>query len=333
MKLKYLICSFLLITCSMNVSSIVAQDNFELPVIKGSVLAAEQKSGYDEAAFFVPNEEDLEEMTERYKEGKLTRAVYLLEKGQSPLFALRNYQEAFSKLGEITEVYSCRSGNCLRKLTVDYVWAEDKGRRMPSIDESIDFRMLGSTNFQDEQQYWYAIIKSDKSTYNVSVAAVIRNDYGVGRYDNNDEGRVLIYVQVVEYSDFKSDFEYFEADEIQSSINESGHIALSGLFFDTGSDQLTAESSPALNEIAKAMEASPQLQLYVVGHTDNVGSAAANQDLSARRAKSVAASLVQNYGINSDRLVSVGVGLAAPVTSNKTEEGRALNRRVELVER
>ena len=105
------------------------------------------------------------------------------------------------------------------------------------------------------------------------------------------------------------------------------------MFFDTGNDQLTAESAPALGEIAKALIALPELKLYVVGHTDNVGSIASNQDLSNRRAKSVAANLVKDYGVASDRLVPIGVGLAAPVTSNKTEEGKALNRRVELVER
>lgn len=337
MKVKYFTRNILLLFCSVITSSVIAAGSADIPKIKGSVLIAEDRSDYAEGVFFAAKDEKSNRVIERFKEGKSTRLIYLLQKGQSPLFALRNYQEAFAKLGEVTKVYSCKSGKCWKYLTTQHVWKSNSGRQIKPNTDSIKLNaFLKQSLFQNGQSYWTAIIKSDKSTYTVSVHSVIRSDYAQGerRGDLGIEiGQAIIYVQVIEYSDFESDLEYIKASEIQSGITKSGHIALSGLYFDTGRDQLTAESAPALGEISKALKAAPELKLYVVGHTDNVGSASSNQDLSARRAKSVAANLVKDYGIDSARFVSIGVGLAAPVTSNKTEEGKALNRRVELVER
>lgn len=338
MKIKYLIRNILLVTCIANFSSTIAAGVTDIPQIKGSQLIAENRSDYAQGVFFGPDLQDgKKKLVERFAEGKSTRLIYLLQKEQSPLFALRNYQEAFSKLGEVTEIYSCKSGECWRSLTEIQVWARNSGRRIKSNSDSIKLdEFLSRALYHEGQTYWHAVVKSDKSTYTVSVHSVIRSDYAQDKERGKlgiDVGQAILNVQVIEYSDFESDLEFVKASEIESGIIKSGHIALSGLFFDTGNDQLTAESAPALGEIAKALKASPKLKVYVVGHTDNVGSVTSNQDLSARRAKSVAASLVNDYDIASDRLVSIGVGLAAPVTSNSTEEGKALNRRVELVQR
>ncbi len=74
-----------------------------------------------------------------------------------------------------------------------------------------------------------------------------------------------------------------------------------------------------------------ELKIAVVGHTDNVGNHKDNMRLSKRRANAVVAELVKNYGIDSSRLLAAGAGFLAPISSNETKEGRALNRRVELV--
>jgi outer membrane protein OmpA-like peptidoglycan-associated protein len=95
---------------------------------------------------------------------------------------------------------------------------------------------------------------------------------------------------------------------------------------------MRADSAPTMEEIAKLMRANPQTRLRVVGHTDDHGAAAYNLDLSKRRAASVAQELVSKYGIAASRLDSFGAGLYAPLMSNQTEDGRAQNRRVELVE-
>lgn len=337
MRIIYLINNILLFVFVASFSSVMAKSDVaghsDLPKVKGSVLIAEDRSDYAEGVFFVADDKNKKKLIERFEEGKSTRLIYLLANGQKPLFALRNYQEAFSKLGDVTELFSCKSGRCPRKTATRYVWAKGKGRRIKTDSNSVDLNKLYSySQFHDEQLYWFATIKSENGTYAVSVYSAVRSNTkkkvkGIGA----EQG--VIHVQIIENTKFESDLEYVKASDIQSGIKKSGHIALSGLFFDTGSDQLTTESAPALEEVAKALKESTDLKLYVVGHTDNVGSIASNQSLSARRAKSVAANLVKDYGIASNRFVSIGVGLAAPVTSNKTEEGRALNRRVELVER
>jgi len=79
------------------------------------------------------------------------------------------------------------------------------------------------------------------------------------------------------------------------------------------------------------LKANPTLKVYVVGHTDNVGVLAANIDLSKRRAASVVDALTTQYGISASRLQPYGDGPYAPIASNDAEDGRALNRRVELV--
>ena len=92
------------------------------------------------------------------------------------------------------------------------------------------------------------------------------------------------------------------------------------------------ESEAALAEIAKLMSAHPDLKVYIVGHTDMVGDAAANLKLAQARAQSVVTALSTKNGIAAARMIPFGAGPYAPVATNRTEEGRAKNRRVELVE-
>ncbi len=123
------------------------------------------------------------------------------------------------------------------------------------------------------------------------------------------------------------------AGEISKAIAASGRVALYGIFFDTNQAKIKPESRPALAEIAKLLQNEPDLKLHVVGHTDNVGGYEFNLGLSKRRAGAVVAALSQEYGLAAGRLTPNGVGYLAPVAVNTTEEGRAKNRRVELVPR
>ena len=100
----------------------------------------------------------------------------------------------------------------------------------------------------------------------------------------------------------------------------------------TDKADIKPESKPALEEMAKLLKAFPDLRVLIVGHTDSTGDREYNMGLSRRRAEAVVKSLRESYGIAASRLVPAGVGMLAPVASNRTEEGRAKNRRVELVE-
>jgi OmpA-OmpF porin, OOP family len=121
------------------------------------------------------------------------------------------------------------------------------------------------------------------------------------------------------------------AASLAGSLNQTGKVAVYGIYFDTAKADVKPESDPALNEIAKLLKADPKLKLYVVGHTDNVGVFDYNVKLSRDRAAAVVKALVGKHGIAATRLTPFGDGPTAPVASNKSEEGRAKNRRVELV--
>ena len=114
-------------------------------------------------------------------------------------------------------------------------------------------------------------------------------------------------------------------------LGETGHIALYSTYFDTDKAIVKPESRPTLGQIAKLLTGQPQLNVFIVGHTDSQGAFDYNMDLSKRRAEAIAAELVKSYRIAPTRLHTTGVGMLAPVGSNASDSGRALNRRVELV--
>jgi len=121
------------------------------------------------------------------------------------------------------------------------------------------------------------------------------------------------------------------ASAMGDDITNTGHVAVYGIYFETGKSDINAESAEAISQISELLKNNTSLKLYVVGHTDNVGSLESNLKLSEERARAVVSSLTANYGIPADRLKSYGVASLAPVASNDTEEGKAKNRRVELV--
>lgn len=121
------------------------------------------------------------------------------------------------------------------------------------------------------------------------------------------------------------------AEVMASDIFGTGHAALYGLSFDTGKAEVKAESESSLKEIAKLLKQNPAMKLFVVGHTDNAGSIGANLTLSKARAESVVKALTDRHGAGAGRLAAYGVGSLSPVAPGTTEEGRARNRRVELV--
>jgi len=122
-----------------------------------------------------------------------------------------------------------------------------------------------------------------------------------------------------------------DATVFKNEIRDTGHTAVYGIYFDTAKSTIKPESAQAIGEIAKLLKADPGLKIFVVGHTDNEGSIESNIKLSQDRGEAVLQALVRDHGIAATRLKSFGCGLYSPVASNDTEEGRAKNRRVELV--
>ena len=120
--------------------------------------------------------------------------------------------------------------------------------------------------------------------------------------------------------------------KMETDLAENGHIAIYGIFFDSGSSEIKAKSAQTLKNIAEFLNSHPNKKYLIVGHTDNTGDFEKNLKLSLERANAVKAVLINKYNVKVDQLRTYGDGSTAPISTNATEEGRAKNRIVEIVE-
>jgi OmpA-OmpF porin, OOP family len=176
-------------------------------------------------------------------------------------------------------------------------------------------RKVGGTILQSDPQRWVngKIVKDGREVW-----------AEIGKGNN------AIWLRVVEKGEM-TQYVVADAAAFGNDLKATGHVAVEGIYFDTNKSVLKPESDKAIGEIAKLLKADPALKLYVVGHTDNVGTLEANLKLSLDRADAVVATLVRTHAVAATRLKAHGSGPVAPVASNDTEDGRAKNRRVELV--
>jgi outer membrane protein OmpA-like peptidoglycan-associated protein len=142
--------------------------------------------------------------------------------------------------------------------------------------------------------------------------------------DSDDRGFI---VTIVEVKNMKQELVL----TIQESIEKDGKAALYGILFDVGKSIIKPESADALKQIIDYLNTNPQVKIIIVGHTDNTGNFLSNITLSKDRAESIKTYLVNTGKIDISRLQSDGVGPLCPVSTNATDDGRKLNRRVEIV--
>ena len=163
----------------------------------------------------------------------------------------------------------------------------------------------------------------------------------------NDRKHELIRVKVLDDARFPMMLDYYHPGDrffitytkvsfptehqLEQQLATEKRVDVYGIYFDVASDSLRPESAPVLREIAAALAAHPEWKLTINGHTDSVGTAASNLDLSKRRSATVRRALAEQYGIDGARLSTNGYGASQPKSTNATPEGRARNRRVELV--
>jgi OmpA-OmpF porin, OOP family len=140
-----------------------------------------------------------------------------------------------------------------------------------------------------------------------------------------DDEKNAVYVTRIRVAESNKD--------IYDELSASGRWTTQGILFETGKSDLKPESTPTLKAIAAALKGHPDLKVEIQGHTDNVGSAASNLTLSQARAEAVKAALESDYAVSGDQLTAKGLGDTKPVAKNTTPEGRANNRRVEIVKR
>jgi OmpA-OmpF porin, OOP family len=162
-----------------------------------------------------------------------------------------------------------------------------------------------------------------------SIMKLVKNGKEIWAHVNAG-GNGMYTINIIEKEAMNQDV-LADASSMANTIRETGKVAVYGIYFDTGKSVLKPESQSTLQEIAKLLKSDPALKLYVVGHTDNTGLYDANIKLSMDRAAAVVNALTTQFQVNATSLRACGDGPTAPVASNATEEGKALNRRVELV--
>lgn len=148
---------------------------------------------------------------------------------------------------------------------------------------------------------------------------VVLNDFSGSKRGNFE-------LHILEMEGMKQDI---AASEMLEALNKNGSVALQ-INFETGKSTIKPESQSIVDQIAEMLKTDPALKVSIEGHTDNVGTPVANKTLSENRARSVVAALVAK-GIDKSRLASKGWGQEKPVADNTSEDGKAKNRRVEIV--
>lgn len=255
-------------------------------------------------------------------EGKSSLYYYRLPAGRSTLEVLRNYESSLKSKGFATRFScatsngSCYTGRATGTAPYDFANAYDSAPELPRLDG--DFIR---NYFRDNARYLLAALDRPGGTV---YASITLSEHPRGNH---------AFVRVVETGEAMQDdmIRFVGAEEMRDTLADAGRISLYGVYFDTDKDTIKPDSTPTLDEIGKLLNADPSLRVTVVGHTDAQGSAEHNRDLSERRARAVVTALTGRYGIAADRLQARGAGMAEPVASNADEDGRARNRRVELV--
>jgi OmpA-OmpF porin, OOP family len=184
----------------------------------------------------------------------------------------------------------------------------------------------------DEARY-VAAVKDEGGVKTYIALYIIEYQDGYEPKFSPAKGQAMVRLDTLQVGQLADRMVVVSAAEISKDLVSQGKVALYGILFDFNKATIRPESRPTLDEIGKYLRTNPSQNVYVIGHTDNVGGFEFNMQLSNGRAQAVAADLSRSYGIPAGRMVASGVGLQAPVASNATEEGRAKNRRVELLPR
>lgn len=258
-------------------------------------------------------------------EGKVTRLVYVAPRGKSPLEVYRNYEQALTAAG-LKRRFACEK-DCF---DLYLAWRD-------TLDVVTKIRWASGhiTNPSGSSYSMYSVIGHEEGRFLYGTIARGGSDVHVLLYTgvavNGTTDLTATTLIIVEPKAMPTGQVTVDAKAMQTGLQADGKIALYGIYFDTGKAELKPESKPQLEQMARLLQAQPALKVYIVGHTDNEGVLDANLTLSQQRAQAVAAALAGSYKIDPKRLVAKGVANLAPVASNAADEGRARNRRVELV--
>ncbi len=310
-----------------------SRDHPVLQRFAGSVLVGYAQQDWDQRQF--PDARGAAKDDNRFAnpvsfEGKVTRLFYLAPQGKSPLEVFRNHQQALMAAGfKTTWTCETEAQGCARAYFALDGYERAKGMRwaegnLPGVDA--DYRdstwnLEMSLSYEQGRMLVGSLSQGGRTLQMLLYTSAAENVH---------TGRAATYIEIVEPKAMPTGQVTVDAKALGQGLAAEGRIALYGLQFDTGKTEIKPESGAQLDQMVSALKAQPALKVLIVGHTDNVGGVDANLALSQGRAQAVVAALVQR-GIPAARLQARGVANFAPLASNAAEDGRARNRRVEMV--
>jgi OmpA-OmpF porin, OOP family len=307
-KLLKSLALLVLLSCQMTVSAFAqtrdvagSRDYPGIGRFGGSVITGYLAKDFDAVRMQAAAFRDGKPTDARRLEGRVVRIAYRTSPGPSILEVSRNFETQLAKAGFET-LLACDTDAC---------------GGIP-FTEAIDVLPIPQMWVDGFNYRYYAGRKTDGGR-EIFASVVVS--------ENNRE----IYAQLTVAELGSIENKMVDAAAMAKGLGETGHIALYGIYFDTDKAVIKPESRPTLEQIAKLLAGQPQLNVFIVGHTDSQGAFDYNMDLSKRRAEAIAAELAKSYRIAPARLRTAGVGMLSPVGSNASDGGRALNRRVELV--
>lgn len=260
-------------------------------------------------------------------EGRKTTLYYSLPAGIGTLEGARQYENELKEKG--FEVLFRASGEGIEKNKGDNLAIEIYGLTPQNANK--DTPQMMALQGADKTKSHYLAARLTRPEGDVYCSVFAYEASWTAASLNAPEKSTVVRVDLCEVKPMEQKMVLVKAAEMANQISLNGKIALYGILFDTDKATIRTDSEPTLAEIAKLLTEKPALRVLVVGHTDTEGSFEYNRNLSQRRADSVVAALGEK-GISRERLFPVGVSFASPMATNATEEGRAKNRRVELVD-
>lgn len=316
-------------------------DHRLVPRIDGSEIITYNYTELDQVALAFGPYEDGGFPGERTFEGAHTQLTYLLNNPDvSTLQVMRAYREGLENAGFKIEFAGSERDDELGRRFHRH---DSFDRNRPS---GVSTHTLGWPRSSDDRDMRFLAASHAEEPVHVTVLMYInrREEAPAIRVDvmeKPEEDRSLTMAapeparnQPTERDEIVAahEREDLSAGEIEEGIVSEGRVAVRDILFEFDSAEIIDQSADALKTIADVLEQNESLDLLIVGHTDNVGDFEYNLNLSMERAQAIAGKLEDDHGIDGDRLQAAGAGMMAPVASNRNEDGRAQNRRVELVE-
>ena len=258
-------------------------------------------------------------------EGRLVSNIYSKPKAKSNLEVFRSYERELRTNGFNILSSSDGRGNARSLLWKLYGYDSANDLRKREYKSKVQDLITGYPSMLSQGSDYLAAKKEirDKTIY---VAIVLKNPSGsLSKYKN------MYLVDVLEVANMEVGTVQITQKLLKSKIETEGRYAIYSIYFDTGKAVILPESRATLETMASYLKSYSDRQFYIVGHTDDTGSFGSNLELSLRRSTAVVSALVNQYGVNTNQIESKGVGPLAPVASNENDEGRTLNRRVEMV--